>query len=65
MRIAAHVRDASLANLGGEHRAKSVPTEPDGLVAFRSDNGYLTYIITTRRMTFGELLNYRNGLLMT
>jgi D-alanyl-D-alanine carboxypeptidase/D-alanyl-D-alanine-endopeptidase (penicillin-binding protein 4) len=31
---------------------------------FRSDSGYLTYIITTRRMTSGELLKYRNGLLM-
>jgi hypothetical protein len=25
---------------------------------------YITYIITTRRMTSGELLKYRNGLLM-
>ncbi len=30
----------------------------------RSDSGYLTYIITTRRMISGELLKYRNGLLM-
>ncbi len=30
----------------------------------RSDSGYLTYIITTRRMTSGELLKYRNGLLI-
>ena len=30
----------------------------------RSDSGYLTYIITTRRITSGELLKYRNGLLM-
>jgi hypothetical protein len=33
LRIAAHVRDASLANLGREHRAKPVPPKPDGLVA--------------------------------
>ena len=33
LRIAAHVRDASLADLGGEHRAKPDPSEPDGLVA--------------------------------
>src|SRR5258708_39556759 len=33
LRIAAHVRDASLTDLGGEHRAKPVPPEPDGLVA--------------------------------
>ena len=33
LRIAVHVRDASLTNLGGEHRAKPVPPEPDGLVA--------------------------------
>ena len=31
---------------------------------FQSDSGYLAYIITTRRMTSGELLKYRNGLLM-
>jgi hypothetical protein len=30
----------------------------------RRESGYLTYIITTRRMTSGELLKYRNGLLM-
>jgi hypothetical protein len=30
----------------------------------RRDSGYFTYIITTRRITFGELLKYRNGLLM-
>src|SRR6202034_550859 len=33
LRIAAHVCDASLTNLGREHRAKPVPPEPDGLVA--------------------------------
>src|SRR5580700_4715600 len=33
LRIAAHGRDASLADLGGEHRTKPVPPEPDGLVA--------------------------------
>src|SRR5271170_6682756 len=33
LRIAAHVRDASLADLGGEHWTKPVPPEPDGLVA--------------------------------
>ena len=66
------MRDASLADLGGEHRAEPVPPEPDRLVAdvypaLRQqilDVGYLTYIITTRRMTSGELLKYRNGLLM-
>src|SRR5271167_5062261 len=31
--IAAHVRDPLLSDLGGEHRAKPVPPEPDGLVA--------------------------------
>jgi len=30
----------------------------------RKDSGYLIYIITTRRMTSGELLKYRNGLLI-
>ena len=33
LRIAAHVRDASLADLSGEHRAKPVPPEPDRLMA--------------------------------
>jgi hypothetical protein len=29
---------------------------------FRSESGYFTYIITTRRITSGEELKYRNGL---
>jgi hypothetical protein len=69
------MRDASLTNLGGEHRAKPVPPEPNGLVmsiprsanrssTLRSDSGYRTCVITTRRMTSGELLKYRNRLLM-
>ena len=70
------MRDAALADLGGEHRAKPVPPEPDGLVAdvdpalgqqildVAQRRGYRTYIITTRRMISGELLKYRNGLLM-
>src|SRR5437667_1800229 len=33
LNIAAHVRDAPLANLGGEHWTKPVPPEPDGLIA--------------------------------
>jgi hypothetical protein len=33
LRIAAHRRDPLLSDLGGEHRAKPVPPEPDGLVA--------------------------------
>ena len=76
LRIAAHGRDPLLSDLGGEHRTKPVPPEPDGLVAdvdpalgqqirdVRSDRGYRTYIITISRMTSGELLKYRNGLLM-
>lgn len=28
---------------------------------FRSDGGYFTYIITTSRITSGELLKQRNG----
>src|SRR5258708_28960886 len=76
LRIAAHVRDASLTDLGGEHRANrfhqnrtvlwlmSIPRSAKRSSTFRSDSGYLTYIITTRRMTSGELLKYRNGLLL-
>jgi hypothetical protein len=38
---------------------------PTAGVANRVEHGgYLTYIITTRRMTSGELLKYRNGLLI-
>ena len=29
-----------------------------------SDSGHLTYIVTTKRTTSGELLKYRNGLLI-
>ena len=77
LRIAAHVRDASLANLGGEHRAKPIPPEPHGLMAdvdpalgqeifdVSKRQWKSTYFITTRRMTSGELLKYRNGLLMS
>jgi hypothetical protein len=76
LRIGAHVRDASLTDLGGEHRPNwfhqnrtvswlmSIPRSAKRSSTFRSDSGYLTYIITTRRMTSGELLKYRNGLLM-
>jgi hypothetical protein len=70
--VAAHLHDLSLADLSGEYRAEPVPPEPDGFVTDvdtplgqeRSDSGNRTYIITTRRMTSGELLKYRNGLPM-
>jgi hypothetical protein len=71
LRIGSHLHDLPLSDLGGEYRPKPVPPKPDGLVAdvdptlLRSDSGYLTYIITTRRMTSGEVLKYRNGLLMS
>src|SRR5271167_2670225 len=64
---AAHVPYPPLSDLGGEHRTKPVPPKSDGLMAdvdpplgqeildVRSDSGYLTYIITTRRITSGEL----------
>ena len=42
----------------------SIPRSANICSTFRSDSGYRTYIITTRRMTSGELLKYRNGLLM-
>ena len=63
MRIAPHIRDSSLANLGGEHWSKPVPPEPNGLMAdidaalgqqildVAQRQGNRTYIITTRRMT--------------
>ena len=76
LRKATHVRDASLTNLCGGHRAEPVPPEPRSLwlmsiplsakraSTFRSESGCITYIIATERMTSGELLKYRNGLLM-
>src|SRR5208337_2715947 len=42
----------------------SIPRSASRSSTLRSDSGYLTYIITTRRMISGELLKYRNGLLM-
>ena len=42
----------------------SIPRSARRSSTLRRDSGYLTYIITTRRMTSGELLKYRNGLLM-
>ena len=42
----------------------SIPRSANRSSTLRSDSGYRTYIITTRRMTSGELLKYRNGLLM-
>src|SRR6202051_1192456 len=42
----------------------SIPRSASRSSTLRSDSGYLTYIITTRRMTSGELLKYRNGLLI-
>jgi hypothetical protein len=73
----AQKRNPVLSDLCRRHRAKPVPPEPDSLMAdvdpalgqeksstFRSDSGYRTYIIATRRITSGELSKYRNGLRM-
>jgi hypothetical protein len=38
-----------------------LPGPGSGIVTL-AKSGYLTYIITTRRMTSSELLRYRNGL---
>src|SRR5271169_4765419 len=43
----------------------SIPRPAKRSSTLRSDSGYRTYIITTRWITSGELLKYRNGLLMT
>src|SRR5277367_5495757 len=43
----------------------SIPRPDKRSSTLRNDCGYFTYIITTRRITSGELLKYRNGLLMT
>jgi hypothetical protein len=42
----------------------SIPRSAKRSSTFRSDSGYLTYNITTRGITSGELLKYRNGLLI-
>src|SRR5271165_13134 len=39
----------------------SIPRSARRSSTLRSDSGYLTYIITTRRMTSGELLNIGTG----
>ena len=39
----------------------SIPRSARRSSTLRSDSGYFTYIITTRRITSGELLKYRNG----
>ena len=39
-----------------------MPRSARGSSTFRSDRGYFTYIVTTRRITSGELSKYRNGL---
>ena len=74
---AKEVRDPLLPDLGGEHRAKLVPPKPDRIMAdvdpalgqeildVAQRRRVLTYIITTRRITSGELLKYRNGSLMS
>src|SRR5271167_397788 len=62
----------SAANIGPNrfHQNRTVswlrwiPRSAKRSSTLRSDSGYLTYIITTRRITSGELLKYRNGLLM-
>jgi hypothetical protein len=73
---AAQTRNTVLSDLCREHRAKrfhqnrivsglmSIPRSASRSSTLRSDRGYRTYIITTRRITSGELLKYRNGLLM-
>jgi hypothetical protein len=70
------VRDSLLSDLGSEQRAKPVPPKPDRLMAnvdpalgqkildVAQRQRVLTYIIPTRRITFGELLKYRSGSLM-
>ena len=41
---------------------RSIPRSASRSSTFRSDSGYLTYIITTRRITSGDELKHRNGL---
>jgi hypothetical protein len=56
--------DDLTASIGTVSWLMSIPRSASKSSTLRSDSGHLTYIITTRRMTSGELLKYRNGLLM-
>ena len=57
--VESHVVDpASIAASRRRRRAKTDKIDGEALVRYR------TYIITTRRITSGKLLKYRNGLLM-
>jgi hypothetical protein len=64
------LRRISAANIGPKrfHQKRtvswqrSIPRSGSRSSTFRSDSGYFTYIITTRRITSGELLKQRNGL---
>lgn len=47
---------ASMANMS------SIPRSNSRSSTFRKDSGNRTYIITTRRITSGDELKYRNGL---
>lgn len=59
----------SAANIGPNrfHQSRSVSWQmsmarsASRSSTFRSDSGYFTYVITTTRMTSGELSKYRNG----
>jgi hypothetical protein len=42
----------------------SIPRSAKRSSTLRSGSGHLTYIIMTKRTTSGELLKYRNGLLI-
>ena len=76
LRVPAHVRYPPLSDLSANigpnrfHQNRtvswlmSIPRSAKRSSTLRSDSGYLTYIITTRRITSGELLKHRNGLLM-
>jgi len=73
LRIATHLRHPLLSDLSGEHRTKPVPPKPDRLMADVESRARpadprrcatTAGIITTSRMTSGELLKYRNGFLI-
>lgn len=63
-------RRTSLANIGPNlfHQnltvewLRSIPRSKSRCPTFRSDNGNRMYISTTRRITSGDELKYRNGL---
>jgi hypothetical protein len=62
--VQSDLQESFLVRCAANQWLMSIPRSAKRSSTFRSDSGYRTYIITTRRITSGELLKYRNGLRM-